>query len=285
MREGQGSRTAQWVALLRAFAGHERDPVVTDPVAEHLILGPYALGYQLARRVPRLLRACLSVASVVSSGRSRHLSLRTRAIDDAVVAEADAGTRQLVLLGAGLDARAYRLAALKDTVVFEVDHPSTQREKRARVPSDHVAKDVRFVSVDFARDSLEGALRGAGHEPSQATTFVWEGVTMYLERSAVLATLRTVEALAAPGSLLAMTYHAPRTTAGAFLVGVYVGVVGEPFRLRMGPEEVRELLAARGFHVESDESDDAWGRRFSGRAVPTVGERLVCARATSREGG
>ena len=282
MREGQGSRTAQWVALLRAFSGHERNPIVTDPVAEHLIEGPFALSYRLARRVPRILRASLAVASAVSLGKSRHLSLRTRAIDDAVVAEAQAGTRQLVLLGAGLDARAYRLAALKDAVVFEVDHPSTQADKRARVPTKHAAKEVRFVCVDFERDSLLDALRAAGHDASQPTIFVWEGVTMYLERDAVVATLRTVEALSTAGSVLAMTYHAPRDTAEEAILGLYVRVLGEPFRLRMTPDEVRELLASQGFRVESDESDEEWGRRFSGRAVPSVGERLVCARATSR---
>jgi len=278
VREGQGSRTAQWVALLRALAGHERDPIVTDPVAEHLIEGPFAVGYQLARRAPRLLRATLAAASLVSFGKSRHMSLRTRAIDDAVEAESRAGTRQLVLLGAGLDARAYRLAALKDTVVFEVDHPSTQRDKRARVPGEHAAKEVRFVGVDFERDSLRDALRAAGHDPSQRTTFLWEGVTMYLERSAVETTLRTLEELSASGSLLAMTYYAPKETAEGAIVGLYVGALGEPFRLRLAPDEVRGLLAERLFRTETDESDEAWGRRYTGRAVPTVGERLVCAR-------
>ena len=105
---------------------------------------------------------------------------------------------------------------------------------------------------------------------------------MYLERDAVVATLRTVEALSTAGSVLAMTYHAPRDTAEEAILGLYVRVLGEPFRLRMTPDEVRELLASQGFRVESDESDEEWGRRFSGRAVPSVGERLVCARATSR---
>lgn len=278
MRAGQGSRTAQWVALLRALGAYEREPIIDDPVAEHLIEGPFAIGYRLASRAPRLLRTTLAAASAVSSGKSRHLSLRTRAIDDAVVAEADAGTRQLVLLGAGLDARAYRLEALRDTVVFEVDHPSTQREKRARVPSRHAAKEVRFVRVDFECDSLAEALRGAGHDPSLRTTFLWEGVTMYLERRAVDATLRTLEALSAAGSLLAMTYYAPKETAEGVLVGLYVRVLGEPFRLRMAPEEVRELLGRHRFAAETDESDEEWGRRYTGRAVPTVGERLVCAR-------
>jgi len=73
---------------------------------------------------------------------------RTVILDRAITAAPP--PEQLVILGAGLDSRAWRLDDLKDTVVFEVDHPSTQAWKRERsAPVPYKAKDVRFVAMDF----------------------------------------------------------------------------------------------------------------------------------------
>ena len=84
-----------------------------------------------------------------------HVCLRTAAIDAAVVRAVEAGCRQLVILGAGLDGRAWRLNALREVDVYEVDHPDTQAEKRRRVDGlMQAASSVSFVPVDFARDRL-----------------------------------------------------------------------------------------------------------------------------------
>ena len=64
--------------------------------------------------------------------------------------------RQVVILGAGLDGRAWRMPELRAAVVFEVDHPDTQREKVARAAAlVRVAREVRYVPVDFTRDRLD----------------------------------------------------------------------------------------------------------------------------------
>lgn len=174
---------------------------------------------------------------------------RTVAIDAAVRA---AASPQVVILGAGLDGRAWRMPELRDTLVFEVDHPDTQRDKRARVPElTQTAREVRFVPVDFTRDSIDDALSAAGHDTGLATTWVWEGVVMYLERADIEATLRVIEKRSTSKSLLTIAYISPALI--RWLVAVFVRRLGEPFRSVFTADAMRELLVRSGFRVLKDE--------------------------------
>src|SRR4051812_18119981 len=99
---------------------------------------------------------------------------RTVAIDDAV----RAGPRgQVVILGAGLDGRAWRLDELAGAELFEVDHPDSQADKqnRAAALGEPVAHR-HLVPIDFRSDDLGGALAAAGHDSTAPTTWIWEGV-------------------------------------------------------------------------------------------------------------
>ena len=103
---------------------------------------------------------------------------RTLAIDEAVTAKLSS---QLVILGAGLDGRAWRLKELADVDVFEVDHPASQADKQSRLGRlEPTARSVRFVPVDLSRDSLGDALTAAGHDRTIGTTWICEGVVSYL---------------------------------------------------------------------------------------------------------
>jgi methyltransferase (TIGR00027 family) len=174
---------------------------------------------------------------------------RTVEIDEAV---RHAAAPQLVILGAGLDGRAWRMPELGDAVVFEVDHPDSQRMKRERVtgmmPS---AKEVRFVPVDFTRDSLSDALAAAGHDATLPTTWIWEGVVMYLTPAEVEKTLSVVAPRSAPGSCLVILYTSPAWL--LHIVGLLVKRLGEPFRSRFTAQEMRTLLEKHGFAVVRDE--------------------------------
>ena len=155
----------------------------------------------------------------LSLGLVEHLALRTLAIDRVVAASVAKGADQVVILGAGLDARAWRMDAMARAVVFEVDHPSTQRFKRERLGSrtsagERARADVRFVEVDFERESLAARLAEAGHDVRRATTWIWEGVTPYLAPEATRATLAIVAVRSAPGSVLAVTYATPSMEPG-----------------------------------------------------------------------
>jgi methyltransferase (TIGR00027 family) len=116
------------------------------------------------------------------------------------------GIDQLVILGAGFDTRSYRLPAHSPVRRFEVDTPRTQAFKRAILKQAGVdASRVTFVSADFLQEDWFANLVGAGYDPTRPTFFLWEGVTMYLDRPAVESTLRKI-AGAAPGSAIAFDY-------------------------------------------------------------------------------
>lgn len=182
-------------------------------------------------------------------GHAQMLIARTVAIDEAV---REAGAPQVVILGAGLDGRAWRMGELRDAVVFEVDHPDTQRVKRARVGGLPLhAREVRCVPVDFTRERLDEALAAAGHDAARPTLWIWEGVVMYLTREEVAATLSALARRSAPGSRVVILYTQPALMIR--LVGLAVKRLGEPFRSAYTPEAMKALLLAHGFTEVRDE--------------------------------
>jgi methyltransferase (TIGR00027 family) len=220
----------------------------SDPTA--LVLLPDAARARVervrAQGAPKGLRQKLARGPLDT--RSKMMVVRTVAIDDAVRA---ARAPQLVILGAGLDGRAWRMNELRDVTVFEVDHPDSQRDKQARVGKlERVAREVRFVPVDFTRDSLDAALAAAGHDPAQPTTWIWEGVVMYLTQSAIEATLDVVQKRSASNSWLSVVYFTPAPILK--LVGLVLRFVGEPLRSEFSAEQMRDLLARFGFDVSAD---------------------------------
>jgi methyltransferase (TIGR00027 family) len=278
MREGRPSTTAAWVAAWRGIASGAREKLVTDDVAERLVPGGYGAILRLARRHPGATAAVHLIADTVSRGRSRHLALRTRAIDDATEHAIREGARQLVIVGAGLDARAYRLEALRNTMVFEVDHPSTQAWKRARVRElAPVARAVKFVESDFERDDLRERLGAAGHDPGQRTVFIWEGVTMYLSGAAVELVLRGLRASSAKGSTVLATYFEPQASPFARGLSAVLRGVSEPVLSRFTPSEIASLFARYELDAVDDAGDPEWSQRYLGIAQPWSLERLITA--------
>src|SRR5262249_31926837 len=136
------------------------------------------------------------------------LALRTMAIDAAVRDAVAGGARQAVILGAGLDGRAFRMPELAGIDGFEGDHPATQAAKPAPAAAPPAtARSLQFVAVDFERDALADRIAAAGHRPGEPTVWIWEGVVMYLRDEAVRATLAAIAARSAPGSTLVVQYN------------------------------------------------------------------------------
>ncbi len=206
--QDRASFTAETVALMRALETHRGTGrrLFVDPYAEPFTRGRLRL---LARwsRLPVVGAAASWVYDRVAGPGPRPSAVaRTRFIDDAVTDRAPA-VDQLVLLGAGFDTRAHRLPAAAGLTTFEVDHPATQARKVAVVAGEGLdARGVVYVPVDFEHDHLDTELLAAGFDPGRPAIFVWEGVTNYLTADAVDATLEIVRTLAAPGSVLVLTY-------------------------------------------------------------------------------
>jgi methyltransferase (TIGR00027 family) len=190
-----------------------------------------------------------------------YLQFRTVILDRALAASQP--VEQLVILGAGLDSRAWRLDSLKDTIVFEVDFPSSQawkREHAASVP--YKAKDVRFVAIDFERDQLAPLLRAAGFDPTKPTFWLSEGVTMYLTPEAVSANLGTFAALSAPGSRIALTYL--RRKNGRVPRNLVLALLGEPVRSAFSPGEMTALAKSHGWRRIQDSNVQDWLKETPG---------------------
>lgn len=251
------SRTAVLVCQGRAAAnGAAENGPFADPVAGRLLRsdereivdevrrGTPPTGWR-QRTTYESVRACAEVVAP-----------RTVAIDEALRARTK---DQLVILGAGLDTRAWRLTGLVGTDVWEVDHPASQQDKRARLPAGLpiMARSVRFTPVDFAVDDLGAALEAAGHDASAPTTWLWEGVVPYLTRGEVRATVAALAARTAPGSALVVNYQAPstRATVGRRLARLLGSSVtsGEPWRSLWKPRQMAALFAAAEWRVVSDE--------------------------------
>ncbi|MEO8694312.1 MAG: class I SAM-dependent methyltransferase [Acidimicrobiales bacterium] len=135
-----------------------------------------------------------------------HILGRSAFTEDELRRAVDQGCRQYVLLGAGYDSSAARLAEpLAEVAVFEVDHPDTQTAKRAALSAGEWPANARFVAVDFERDGLRARLVEGGWDASAPTFWSWLGVAMYLTDDAVMNTLRFV-ADGAAGTTIVMNF-------------------------------------------------------------------------------
>lgn len=243
----RGSRTAELVAAARAghFARAARPLVVEDPYAIHLagdrwqrIIGSRLLHW-LVTRV--LLRKVMPTTTYVL--------IRARFTDDRVLAAAERGVRQLVILGAGFDTFALRYPNL-GVQVFEVDLPASGALKRQRMAASGLPEPehLHFVGVDFERDALGERLVAAGFNPQERSFFSWMGVTYYLAPEAVPATLAQVTDLTAPGSEFALDYMNTRECVPPEELALFDQMLrfvkkhGEPMITRFDPADVGEQL-------------------------------------------
>ena len=278
MKSDRPSRTAHLVALGRAMADAGLSHVANfhDPTARVFLSekGRQSLAKteHAAREGVRGFR--LEMARTMAD----MIALRTSAIDAAVRDAIAEGATQLVILGAGYDGRAWRLPELAGVKVFDVDHPATQGDKRARVAElPPPAGIVTFVPVNFEHDALDDALERAGHDRSAPTCWIWEGVVMYLTRDAMRGTLAAVAQRSAPGSTLIVNYH---TLHRRFFARLMFRLVGEPQISAWTPAEMAADLRAVGLVVREDSGMADWNDRFAqGKAKVERGHymRIACA--------
>ena len=275
------SQTALLTAAARALHRQEPPPwILDDTLALGLAGGD---GMALAERV----RTGLSPDEML--GFCRWVCVRARVAEDAVGRALESGVRQYVILGAGLDSFGYRRKDLMDRLrVFEVDHPASQAWKRRRLQEIGVAepRGLVFAPVDFERQTLDDGLNAAGFRFAEPAIFSWMGVTMYLTREAISATLHAV-ARCAGGSRLVMTYNLPASLMTAFDRHVSASVqnnvaiaASEPFISLFTPEEIEQLVERSGFvRVEHFGHDEARRTYLDGRPnVEIAGaQRMIIA--------
>jgi methyltransferase (TIGR00027 family) len=194
MKRNRASLTAEGIAIARVLESEkpEGERICYDPYARQLISPAfYWIGKLFADREERK-----------GPGVIGFLVARCRFIDDVLQDFLKNGLQQLVILGAGLDSRAFRFEGLKHGVkLFEVDHPATQAVKIEKVKAlfGELPGHLIYVPIDFNEEKLEKLLKH-GYNRKLKTLFIWEGVSMYLTPAAVDQTLTWMSSHSAKGS-------------------------------------------------------------------------------------
>ena len=280
MIEAKPSRTATRVAMRRA--AHQlldRPLVFEDPLAER-ILGSWA---------KERLHEDIKSETPYGVQMRAWLAARSRLAEDMLAEAVADGTRQYVVLGAGMDTFGYR-NPWGDVRVFEVDFPATQAWKQELLASTSifVPETVTFAPVDFERESLAEGLGRVGFRREEPAFFSWLGVTMYLARETTLGTLRWVEQSCARNGIC-FDYMAPRETLGlrarfAFdRLASRVAAAGEPFVGFFAPEQLAALVREMGYaRVEDWNAARLNARYFADRVdgLRVAGSlgNIMCAR-------
>ena len=266
---GKPSKTAEFMALFRALeSAYPRERrLFEDPFARRF-LSPALRAVAFAARAAFLRRSVVYLLDTIWSGARASGIARTRLIDDFLQQGLRDGIPQLVILGAGYDSRAYRVDALRDCRVFEVDHPSTLTFKQTKLQKIHGVPrgHVRYVATDFNRQSAVQTLREAGFDPSLPAFFIWEGVTNYLTEEAVRKTLAEIGALA-PGTRLAFTYvHRDAIDAPAQTVKRGVSKLlqkqGEPWTFGILPQSLPALLGEYNLTLWENPDSVSYRKRY-----------------------
>lgn len=221
--------TATMVAAGRAAASAATDPLINDPYAEPLVR---AVGMEF---FTRMLDGELDLSQFPDSSPERvqamidGMAVRTKFFDECATAATTAGVAQVVILASGLDARAYRLPWPAGTVVYELDQPKVIEFKTQTLSGIGAQPTAihRTVPIDL-RGDWPKALRENGFDASQPTTWLAEGLLIYLPPDGQDRLLDQITALSAPGSTIA-TEFAP-------------GILDlDPDKVRAQTQQMREL--------------------------------------------
>lgn len=277
MRDHRPSDTAEGVCLFRAWERGlaEQRRIVDDPYARHFL----SRRGRVALRAMRALGPGTVLADRMLSGLAGYALSRHACFDDWLIAALASGqVEQVVLLGAGYDSRAWRLAEqLGERTLYEVDHPATGTRKSQLVrqrAGAWPAAPRRSVPVDLSVETFRPCLEGAGWRPEQPTFWIWEGVSMYLSPEDVAATLQAVRDASAEGSRLAVDFWSmpvgwrPRAALTRLAAETFA-LLGEPVRGSFDIARGRSLFDQLGLEVADLADSEALRQRHvpDGRPV------------------
>ena len=280
---GGPSRTAEFVALFRALESQlPADKRLFDDPHAHAFLGARLRAVLSLARIPLTGELVTQAIDRTWPGARVSVVVRTRFIDNVLGDALADGVDQVVILGSGFDARAYRVPGAEGARIFEIDTPETLQGKRSRIEAllGRVPPHVSMVATDFEREGLDAALARTAFRRRARTLFIWEGVSSYLSDTAVDATLRRLATLAPPRSQLVFTYLDQATlrgrgeVPGARTAIAAVRHVGEPFRFGFDPAELPAYLDQRGFKL----LDDLTSVDLAARYLHPLGRRHIAMR-------
>jgi methyltransferase (TIGR00027 family) len=232
--------TSRWVAAARARESARPDRLFEDELADALA---GAEGWAMLREMER--------AAAVEGPPQENpiLAIRTRFLDDLLLDAANRGTRQFVLLAAGMDARAFRLVWPDGSSVFEVERDDVlayKEEVLARLAVSPRARRV-LVSADL-REDWRSKLARSGHDASQPTALLVEGLLPYLpDESAALAVLSEAATVAAAGSCIGLDVISQSFLRSPWTQSFVEALAARDVPWNFGTDEPEALLARAGW--------------------------------------
>ncbi len=192
------------------------------------------------------------------------VAMRSRFAEDQARRAIEAGVRQILVLGAGFDTFAYRLEPREGLAVFELDHPATQRDKRARLAAAGIAEPAHlaFVAHDFEHGGMTQALAAGGLDVGRRTFVLWLGVTPYLTEEAVFETLGALACFPGGAEVVFDYANPPHNIEDEDVrdyhhaMAAHVAASGEPFRCYFETDALHQRARALGF-VDIEDLDRA----------------------------
>ena len=256
MSERDPKKMAAQIAGVRAAETYlpENERVFQDPYAEYFLSEDERGDLSNLEK----LRAGLAMYDQMMPGVNGAIVARIRFIDEYLLDCLKEGFKQLVIIGAGYDTRAYRLSEVKDSLkVFEVDHPATQQVKILKIKEifstlpDHVI----YVPVIFGVDRLDQNLLENGYNPELKTLFIVEGFLMYVPPPAVDGLLSFVVNASGPGSSIVADYFSDSVIEGtsplkeAQVLRQFVENEGAQLQFGIEESKVEAFFKKKGFQA------------------------------------
>lgn len=250
--------TALAVAAGRAIESCRDDRLINDPHAQTLVR---AAGQGMAfPTTPEELAAIPDDGRRWAERIDHYIGVRSRFFDDFCAQVAESGVRQIVILAAGLDTRAYRLAWPGGTAVFELDQPKVLQFKREILEHVESGCEHRMLGIDL-REDWPAALIAAGLDVGVPTGWLAEGLLPYLPGEAERGLLQAITDLSASGSRLAVEeFHDTGKIAGDAKISEYGKQQGMDLSAILhddGRPPAPDLLVELGWSSEAETSEDA----------------------------
>jgi len=284
MENNQSSMTALIASFSRAYHAEFDEPkIFNDPIARQLMTDEeyqQIMGYMIGgieffapEKRSEFTDPKDILKWVVQTQLAPTPLARARYCEDMLMNAVKTGTKQYVILGAGMDTFAYRNSELLSKIhVFEVDHPDTQIFKKQKIQQANlnIPDNLHYVPMDFTKDSLPEKLKKAGLDTHKITFFSWLGVTYYLTKEDNANIIKTISSLSSDGSSLLFDY-----ADNEFLTSdvrrvqnqiAMAGAAGEPMQSGYSYAELEKTLAEPGFLIyEHLTSSDIEKRFFANR--------------------
>ena len=248
----KASHTAGYTCFSRACATRERDERFRGPddMAE-IFLPVFA---KIILNVPVIRKAFMS--RIAPAGIYEYVIARTKVFDDFFLEALERKVPQIVIMGAGMDTRAFRFASRnRGTTIIELDIEKTQNPKIEILNRKGVTlpKALIFATIDFNKQSLSDVLISAGFQKGRQSLFLWEGVTMYLDGDAVDRTLEFIKENSQAGTQVVFDYifasvlRQEHKFYGEKEIFDTVSRAGEGWTFGIEAGEIETYLTARGF--------------------------------------